>query len=65
MKKILIINGTHFLTEEDINGGNMLPREIAPTVSPKGFTKQWILFLQSYISWIGIIISLPGKSLRA
>lgn len=50
MKQILIINGTHFLTVEDINVWNMLPREMPPTVSPKSFTKEWILSLQRYIS---------------
>lgn len=49
MKQNLIINGTHFLTMADINGWNM-PREMAPTVSPKGSTKEWIFFLQRYIS---------------
>lgn len=65
MKQILIINGTHFLTVEDINVWNMLPREMPPTVSPKSFTKEWILFLQRYISWTDTIISLPWKCLRA
>lgn len=65
MKQVLIINGTHFLTVGDINGWNMLPREMAPTLPPKGFTKDWILFLQRYISWTDRIISLPWKSLRA
>lgn len=65
MKQILIINGTHFLTVEDINGWNVLLREMAPTKFPKGFTKEWILFLQRYISWTDRIISLPWKSLRA
>lgn len=39
MKQVLIIIGTHFLTVGDINGWNMLPREMAPTLSLRASLK--------------------------